>query len=267
VRRIAVLVVGAVMIASCAAPEIRLSPRFHTGEVRDYRLKADAEITIKVQGPARHLRSSLDADTKLEVTSVEGGITSITLTVTPRTLTRDGKPADLGPPQEVRMKVDPTGRVTEVTTGEDAGSREIEGAEVEDLIPLIGPPAPAGPVHLADHWARAPIGAASPIPTGTVEARLAALSVSHDLDCAVVSLSTHRPVSRRQTVGGVPLSLQGTEYAAGEIAFAFREGFPVSVSSDSEARLSIAGGPPGSGVVLLTKTAITLVRRRLPASS
>ena len=158
------------------------------------------------------------------------------------------------------MKVDPTGRVTEVTTAEGT-PREIEGADVEDLIPLIGPPAPARRVHLADRWTRSPLGSSS-TPAGTVEARLAALRVVDERDCAIVSLSTRRPVSRRQTLGGVPLNLQGTEFAAGEIAFAFREGFPVTVRSDSEARLSIVGGPPGSGVVIATKTAITLVKRR-----
>jgi hypothetical protein len=58
------------------------------------------------------------------------------------------------------------------------------------------------------------------------------------------------------------LRLEGVEFAAGETAFAFREGFPVSVRSDAEARLAVSGGPAeGGGVVIRSTSVLTLLRR------
>jgi hypothetical protein len=148
-------------------------------------------------------------------------------------------------------------------------------------VPLIGPPLPARRVHLGDRWSRtaalpAATPSATPMPTpapsptpsgtpGTQDARLAALRVVSGYRCAIVAVSARRPVVRERTIGGSPLRLEGLEFSATEIAFAFREGFPASVASDSEARLHIAGGSAqGGSVVIATKTSLTVLRRSLP---
>src|SRR5207302_1729027 len=113
--------------------------------------------------------------------------------------------------------------------------------------PFVGPGASASP---------------SPSPTstpGVQEARLAALRVVGRYDCAVVAVSTRRPVVRDRLVGGRPLQLAGLEFSATEIAFAFRAGFPVTVRSNSEARLKVAGGGTAQGgeVDITTETTLT----------
>ncbi|MFY9589000.1 MAG: hypothetical protein WAT66_16280 [Actinomycetota bacterium] len=256
-RRAAILLCLAVVLSSCATPDFRLTPRFAAGEVREYRLVADAVVRINAAATSQVERSRLIATTRLDVESITAGVTTILLTITPRSLTRDGKAADLPAEQQVRMKVGADGRVTEVSpVGGQAPT--LEASDVEDLVPLIGPPLPPGRVHLADRWTRRSTGTQS----GTQAARLASLRHIDDYDCAIVATSTRRPVTRERELGGSTLRLEGVEFASGEIAFAFRQGFPVSVRSDAEARLAVSGaGASGGGVVITTKTALTLTRR------
>jgi len=257
VRRAVILLCLGFVAASCAAPEFRLDPRFSAGEVRDYRLVADAVVRINAARSTQVERSHLVATTRLAVRSIDDGVATIILTITPRSLTRDGKGADLPAEQQVRMKVSAEGRVTEVTPL-GGGEQTLEASDIEDLVPLIGPPLPRGRVHLADRWSRR----ASTSESGTQDARLASLRRVADYDCAIVATSTRRPVSRERNLGGSTLRLEGVEFASGEIAFAFRQGFPVRVLSDSEARLAVSGGgSEGGGVVITTKTSLTLTRR------
>jgi hypothetical protein len=258
VRRLIVIVtIGATLVA-CATPEFRLRARFSRGEVREYRLVADADVRITAAGTSRRERSRLIADTRIEVQDVTGGDVTLMLTITPRSLTREGRRTDLPPQQQVRMKVSADGRVTDVTAL-GAQPTTLEAADVEDLVPLIGPPLPDRRVHLSDRWSRpAREGAGG----GSQEARLAALGVVDGFDCAIVALSTRRPVVRERDIGGSTLRLEGVEFASGEIAFAFRQGLPVTVRSNAEARLAISGGTAqGGAVVIATITRLTLGRR------
>lgn len=266
-----------ILLSACAVPEFDLRPRFLSGEVRVYRLTADATVSIAAGRAATSERSFLVATTRLRVESTSAAGTTLTLTVEPRSLTRDGKQSTLPARQEIRIAVDPEGRVTQVTT---VGSQPVPVAttDVEDLVPLIGPPAPPGRPHLGDRWApvrpttsptQSPVGTPTPTPSPTEspteQARLAALRVVEGYDCAVVALSSRRPVVRDRVIAGTPLRLAGIEFAASEIAFAFREGLPISVRSDSEARLAISGGAAQGGtVVVATKTSIILERRTAP---
>jgi len=277
VRRTAIasITLFGVLLAGCAAPEFRLQARFASGEVREYRLVADATVRITAGRTTTSERSHLVATTRIDVLGATASGATLTLTITPSSLTRSGKAATLPSPQQIRITVGGDGRVTQVT---GAGSQDaLESADVEDLVPLLGPPLPPGRVHLGDRWngttalpAPSPSGtpltspSPTPTPSGTNEARLAALRVVDDYDCAVVAISTRRPVVRDRTIGGTPFRLAGLEFAASEIAFAFREGLPVTVRSDSEAQLGISGGAAqGGSVVIATKTSLTLLRRTL----
>jgi len=279
VRRAAIvsLLLGLV-VSACSAPRFDLAPRFLPGEIRVYELVADATVRISAGQASTSEKSRLVATTTVEIESISDGIATLTLTVTARSLQRDGKTAQTPAPQQIRMKVGSDGRLLEVT-GTGSSPTTIEAADVEDLVPLIGPPLPPGRVHLADRWTRttgAPLPAStatlltpSPTPTpsasGKQESRLAALRVVGDYRCAIVAVSTRRPVVRERVIAGTPLRLEGIEFAASEIAFAFREGLPVRVASDSEARLSISGGAAqGGSVVIATTTTVTLRRRTAP---
>jgi hypothetical protein len=89
--------------------------------------------------------------------------------------------------------------------------------------------------------------------------------VVRDYHCAIVAVSTRRPVVRERVIAETPLRLEGIEFASSEIAFAFREGLPITVASDSEARLGISGGAAqGGSVVISTTTTLTLQRRTAP---
>jgi hypothetical protein len=265
--------------SACSAPSFNLAPRFRSGEVRVYRLVADATVRISAGQAATSERSHLVATTTVEVESITGGVTTLLLTVTARSLVRDGKAAQVPAPQQIRATVDADGRLTQVT-GVGASPTPIESADVADLVPLIGPPPPPGEVHLGDRWTRdtespvaTPTASTSPSPSpspsatarGTADVRLAALRVVGDHDCAVVAVSSRRPVVRDRVIAGTPLRLEGVEFAASEIAFAFRVGVPVTVKSDSEARLAISGGAAqGGSVVISTTTTLTLQRRTAP---
>lgn len=270
-----------ILVSSCAAPKFDLRPRFLSGEVRVYRLTADATVSIAAGRAATSERSLLVATTTLRVEATSASGTTLTLTVSPRSLTRDGKASSLPAPQQIQIDVGPDGLVRQVTT---VGSQPapVASTDVEDLVPLIGPPAPPGRAHLGDRWtpsrpqptpsqsgSPAASASATPTPSSTStpvdEVRFAALRVIEDYDCAVIAVSARRPVVRDRVIAGRALRLTGIEFAASEIAFAFREGLPVSVRSDSEARLAISGFAAGSGTVTVaTKTSILLQRRTAP---
>jgi hypothetical protein len=258
VRRLGLLIALALGFAACAAPELRLTSRFSSGEVRFYRVIADAEVTISAADLTSTERTRLEATTRLVVEQVTP-TTTLTMTITPVKLTRDGKQVDPPPEQQVVIELGRDGQIDRVTPAEGTG--ELDAAQIEDLVPLIGTPLPAGRVHLADRWTR-PIPAASGTTGGVQEGRLAALKVVNGYDCGIVAISTRRPVVREREVAGTALRLEGVEYAAGEIAFAFREGLPVTVRSNGEARLAISGGPAaGGGVVIRSNSVLTLIRR------
>lgn len=255
VTLIVVLTLG---LAACAAPELRLTSRFSSGEVRVYRVVADAEVTISASELTTTERTRLEATTRVVVDEVTPTRSTLTMTITPVKLTRDGKPVDPPDEQRVRIEVGRDGQIERVTPAEGTGP--LDAAEIEDLVPLIGPPLPPGRVHLADRWTRAfPAATGS---GGVQDARLAALRVVDGYDCGIVAISTRRPVVREREVAGTALRLEGIEYAAGEIAFAFREGMPVTVRSNGEARLAISGGPAAGGaVVIRSNSVLTLIRR------
>jgi len=257
-RRLGLLITLLLGLAACAAPELRLNSRFSPGEVRLYRVIADAEVTISASDLTTTERTRLEATTRVVVEQVTP-TTTLTLTITPVKLTRDGKPVDPPPEQRVVIEVGSDGQIDRVTPAEGTG--ELDAAQIEDLVPLIGPPLPAGRVHLADRWTR-PLPVASGTTGGIQEARLAALKVVNGYECGIVAISTRRPVVREREVAGTALRLEGVEYAAGEIAFAFREGLPITVRSNGEARLAISGGPAaGGGVVIRSNSVLTLIRR------
>lgn len=258
-RRLTPLLGLTLALAACAAPEFRLSSRFSSGEVRVYRVIADAEVTIAAGQIASTERTRLEATTRVVVDELTATGATMTMTITPVRLTRDGKQVDAPSEQRVHIELSSDGQIEAVTPEGDTGA--LDAAEIEDLVPLIGPPLPAGRVHLTDRWSRSLPGIPDG-PSGVQHARLAALRVVGGFDCGIVALSTRRPVVREREIAGTTLRLEGVEYAAGEIAFAFREGFPVTVRSNGEARLAISGGPAeGGGVVIRSNSVLTLVRR------
>lgn len=263
-KRLGLALTLALLCSACAAPEFRLASRFAPGEIREYRLISDAAVTISAADQTSTEKTRLVARTRLVVErGVVGGGTTLTMTITPERLTRDGTAVERPPEQQVRIEVARDGDIDSLTPLEGTG--ELDAAEIEDLVPLIGPPLPGGRVHLTDRWSRE-LGGVPGVPTGVQNARLAALRVIDGYDCGIVALSTRRPVVRENDVAGTTVRLEGIEYAAGEIAFAFREGFPVTIRSNGEARLAISEGPAaGGGVVIRSTTALTLLRRTVPA--
>ena len=224
-----------------------------------YRVVADAVVSISAAQLTTTERTRLDATTRIVVQQETATSATLTMTITPIALTRDGRRADLPAEQSVSLEVARDGRISGVTPREGTGA--LDAAQIEDLVPLIGPPLPAGRVHLTDRWTRA-IPSSTGSGTGVQDARLAAVRIVGGYDCGIVALSTRRPVVREREIAGTMLRLEGVEYAAGEMAFAFREGFPVSMRSRSEARLAVSGGPAaGGGVVVRTNSSLRLVRR------
>lgn len=251
------------LLAACATPEIRLEPHYRSGEVRTYRLTAEATIRIRAGGLDRRERTRLLATSRIEVLEATPAGARLRVRLQPERFERDGASADPPPGQEAVLAVGAAGEVTKV---ERVGGvpPELSGAEVEDFASLLGLRMPQGRVRIGDRW-RFPVtgpGGRS----GETRGRLAAVRIVGGYDCAIVAASVRRPIARdRALLGGVSLSLDGEEISATEIAFAFADGFPVRIESTGEATLNVSGlAGEGGTVEIATETQLDLASRAAP---
>lgn len=262
-RRASLALAFLTVLAGCATPQIRLAPRYRTGEVRTYRLEAAATIRIQAGGLDRRERTHLSATSRIEVLGTGPAGARLRVRLQPLRFRRDGVRADPPPSQEAVLSVGPAGEVTEV---ERVGGvpPELSGAEVEDFVSLLGLRMPQGSVRLGDRWTLTLPGPGRR--TGQTRGRLAAVRVVGGYECAIVAASIRRPIEReRALLGDVSLSLAGDEITAAEIAFAFGEGFPVRIESSGEASLEVSGLAGGGGTVeIATTTTLELESRRPP---
>jgi hypothetical protein len=237
--------------AACATPPIRLSPRFAVGTVRNYRMHAEAVTAVDTGGDVRSERTVLDARSMIEVLSLSGADAKIRLTLTPSSFTRDG--AAVSPPaeQKVELLAGPDGAIKEVLT---VGGLpvSIAGADIADLAPIIGLPLPSQRVRVGAPVPRPTTSTAPPIYQG----RVSGLRVINGHDCAIIDLGTRRPISRERELDGQQVRLDGGETAHSRIAFAFREGYAVDITTDAEGVFSLSGQ---GRVTIVTHTTLKLI--------
>lgn len=244
----------------CAVPQIRLIHRFRPGEARTYRLVATADARIVAGATRRSERTTLEAVSRISVIAAGREGATLRLSVEPTLLRSGGREATPPAPQEAEVVVGPDGAIRAVRSigGLPAGL----SADLDDLGPLLSTPLPTGVLHLGDRWRRSTEGAGGR--PGLQRGRLAALRIEEGYDCAIVALELRRPIERSRAFGGIELRLVGNETSAVEIAFAFRDGFPVRVSSVGEGTFGIAGVAGARGTVRLrTETSLRLVGRAL----
>lgn len=234
-------------VAACATPHVTLRPQFVPGEERTYRLDATAEVSAELPGLAGTQTIRLVATAVIEVVGHEADGARLRVALRPERLERDGTAVPPPEPQRAEIIVGPDGRVVRLARVEGAPPG-LAGAGIEDLVPLLGVPMPEGRVRVGERWAL-PVGAGEP--AGVVRGRLAGLRVVDGYDTAIVAASVERPVSRRQTVAGRRVRLQGGETGVSEIAFAFREGVAVRVVNRSEARMDLAGEGGETGTIVV----------------
>jgi hypothetical protein len=264
VRRLAtvslVLVLG-LALAACATPPIRLSQAWRLGDERTYLLTADATTTVDVTGTPTIQHTTLRARSVLTVVGVEAGETRVRLRLEPEAFAIDGVPQDR-PSQEVELVVGPAGDVVRV---ESVGGLPADlVGDVEDLAPLLGAPLPTELLHLGDRWERPvtpPEGTG--LAVGRQVGRVGALRVVGGRDCAIIRLTMRRPIARNRTVGGQQLALVGNEFSASEIAFAFRDGFPMRIDTEAEGRFrAISQGFVAGSVEIVQTSALRLLSAR-----
>jgi len=255
------LAVGA-SLSACAAPRITLTPRFPDGEVRIYRLVADARTVIDAPGIdapgiGSGERTVLRADVRIRLGRSAGSRTA-TLTFTPTGFERDGTQAEPPAEQSAEIVFDDTGRVESVTAAGD-GSVPFGGSP-DDIGTIFGSTIARGPARIAQRWSE-PLADG----TGRRRSRVAALRWVGGYRCAVVESATSRPVERVREAGGSTIRLIGTETALVESAFAFDNGFPVRVKAVASGVFDIAGAPGQGTVTIESTTTMTLLDREIAA--
>lgn len=246
-------------LCACAAPPLVLTPAFPAGQVRTYLLTATARTSATIAGRRGTDTTTLRARSELQVLGAQADGSHLHMTFTPSSLTRNGKPAQAPAAQEAELVVAPDGSIVRIVSVGGLPP-QIAGLDVSDLSPLLGSPLPGGRLHLGSRWTTAlhqpsPSPSASPAASaGTEDGRIAALRRVRGYDCAIVSLSIRRPVERDRLLSGQPVHLAGTEYSTSETAFAFRRGFPVTISTVSEAVYALTSGSVSGGSIVIDTT-------------
>lgn len=243
-----------VVLAACATPPIRLSPVWRVGDAREYTLSVDATTTIEdPQGAPITDTTVLRARATLEVVAVEGEEATVQMTLNAERYAVNGVARALDP-QEVELIVGADGEVLRVASVGGLPAELVQ--DVGDLAPLLGAPLPTDRLRLGERWRRQTPTSTLAGPGGEQTGRVSALRIEHGYDCAIVALGTRRPVVRERSLGDQSLALVGTEFSTSEVAFAFREGFFVRISTTSEGRFTVQGFGSSAGRVLIETTSV-----------
>jgi len=263
-RRPAAVITMLCTLVACAVPAIRLTPAFVVGQTRSYHLRTDATTTIDLPRRATTERSELTARSDLEILSTTADLTSVRITLTFERLVLDGRAAATPKPQTADLVVGLDGTVVRIASVGGVPP-EVAGADVADLAPLLEPALPTTRVHLGSTWHRSVLPPSEPLPAPQPapmieDGRIAALRIAHGYDCAIVRIGLHRPISRDRDVGGQTVHVEGTELSTVDMAFAFKAGFPVEVTTAAHVRLALTSGTfSGGSLVTESKTTLTLV--------
>ncbi len=195
----------------------------------------------------------LTAKTRLEVLKVDGEETTLRLTLTPRSFTRDGTAVTTPAEQRAELVAGPDGAIRRVLT---VGGLpvDIAGGDISDLAPVIGVPLPIERVRLGQPLPRPTSSGTPPVYQG----RVAGLRVIDGRDCAMIELGTRRPITRERDIGGSRVRLDGSESAHSSIAYAIRDGFAVSITTDAEGVFRL--GSFDGAVTIVSHTTLTLAQ-------
>lgn len=263
--RRAAIAAALIAFGACATPPIVLRPAYRLGEARSYRLEATAFTTSDIGGTVQRERTVLRARSLVQVIAVDGEEATLRLTLTPESFARDGRAVATPPEQSAELVVGADGAVLRILTIGGVAA-ELVPTDVADLAPVLGSALPPGRMRLGDRWSQSLVAPAAPSPSpgegqaGRQAGHVAALRVVRGYDCAIVMLSARRPLQRRRELGDQVLSLTGTETSATEIAFAFREGLPVEIHTDSEGSFRVGSGQFSGGTLTIAgSTDLTLL--------
>lgn len=250
-----------ILLQACATTTIRLTPAFVEGDVRTYELRTSSTTTLELPGRASTVRADLVAKSTIQVRSTSADQSEIHVTLVPERYTKDGRAAALPVQQTADLIVGPDGSVRSITSVGGLPP-EIAGAGVADLAPLLGPSLPTGRMHLGQTWHRSvstPSAGPAPVPSGApIEetGRVAALRVVGGYDCAILRIGARRPIARDQSVGDQDVRISGIEFSTSEIAFAFKAGFGVRMSTDARARFALESGTFSGGSLVVASTTV-----------
>lgn len=253
--------IGLLLLVACSTPPIRLSPLHEAGQRRVYALAASTTTIFDAGAGPQRQHTELEARSAIEVLAVAAEGVTMRVTLTPSRYLLEGRETEAPGDQVVEVLVAPDGTVLEITSVGGVPA-DIVGTDLQELAPLLGAPLPTRRVRLGDTWNERlppPEGAAQ-VGSGSQSGRVAALRVVGGYDCAIVSLATRRPLVRERSAGDQTVRLSGTETSATEIAFAFREGFPVRIHTVAEGRFTLQSGSLADAPVTIeTVTDLRLV--------
>lgn len=236
--------------SACASPPIRVTPTFPAGQQRTYALDARATTITRTPAGERVENTRLLGRSILDLISIVKDGTKARIEMKPSSLTRDGAAVETPKSQTANIVIGPDGVIDVIEV--DGVPTSLLPIGAADLAGILGPPLPTRGLRPGERFT---------LPGSS--GRVAALRVEQGYLCAILRIGARRPVTRTRQDDGRDISLNGTETADIEIAFAIREGFPVRIDTTAEAPLRVTTNGGESGEILVrTTTSLILIEPR-----
>lgn len=246
VRRLAPLLLVAVLFPGCADPRVNLGYRLEEGTRLRYslRLLADVERTLEDETRRERIEAVFRASQEV-LEAFEGGGGRVGVTLDPISLTVNGRTQGAGSTQDFVVLLGPDGEVEDVEEPAEGGPEPLAPVGIERLLPRLRPVLPEGPVGPGDAWTSGGV-LSDEDGSFSLEARsrLAALGEVLGRRAALVRTTYTSPVDRREVFANAVADLRGLDVGTQEAWFSL-EGFLVRAEGDSVGRYAVTFLPPG----------------------
>lgn len=246
-RLLACLLASLLLLVACADDRVTLAYELEPGRQLQYQLRLRAEIIRTIGG----VRRSEDVEATFLSTQVIGaplatGGAEATVTLVPESLAVDGRPVDVGAPQEFVVNLGEDGRVLAIQKSGAADAEALDPVGIERLLPRLRPVLPGTPVTTGQTWASATIlDDESGRFSLSSRSRLAQLGLAGGREAALVRTTYVSPVDRQEEFANAVAEMEGRDIGAQEAWFAL-DGFLISAEGDSVGTYGVTFTPPGS---------------------
>ena len=259
-RRLIVPLTLCLLLLACASDRVPLSYRNEPGRRLEHRLTLSADITRTLQGRTVNQQVVATFRAAQEIIApLPGGGAEATVSLSPESLTVDGRTVEAGPDQEFDVELAPDGSVVEITGGVQP-DEALGPVGIERLLPRLRPVLPGRPVRPGDTWSsQTEFKDESGEFSLTASSRLRQLGLVSGHRSALVRTTYESPVNRREVFQNAVARMEGTDVGAQEAWFAL-DGFLVRAIGDSVGSYRVTFTSPGGEVGLAPVEAGLVVR-------
>ncbi len=242
----ACLLASLLLLVACTDDRVELSYQLEPGRQLQYQLRLQAQI-IRTIGGVRRTEdveaSFLSTQTIGASLATEGA--EATVTLVPESLTVDGRPVDVGAPQEFAVTLGADGRVLTIQESGAAAAEALDPLGIERLLPRLRPVLPGTPVSTGQTWSSDTV---LDDESGTFSlssrSRLTQLGLNGGQESALVRTTYVSPVDRQEEFANAVAAMEGEDIGAQEAWFAL-DGFLISATGDSVGTYDVTFTPPG----------------------